>query len=55
MPPPDRADALAAALDRVRDALRGMAFGTITLSIQDGVVVQIDRTEKLRLDRPRGR
>ncbi len=38
-------------LERIREALRGLAFGTITVTVQDGVVVQIDRTEKLRLDR----
>ena len=37
------------ALDRIQTALRGLRFGTVTLVIQDGVVVQIERTEKLRL------
>jgi hypothetical protein len=36
-------------LDRVDDALRGLRFGTVTLIVQDGVVVQVDRTERLRL------
>jgi hypothetical protein len=36
-------------LDRVRDALRDLRFGTVTIVVQDGVVVQIDRTEKHRL------
>ena len=40
-------------LDRVRSALRDLEFGTITITVQDGVVVQIDRTEKHRLTRPR--
>jgi hypothetical protein len=40
-----------AALERVRDALRGLRFGQITLVIHDGLVVQIERTEKLRMDR----
>jgi hypothetical protein len=48
-------DAVEAALEQIRTALRGIAYGTITIAIQDGVVVQIDRTEKLRLDRSRGR
>ena len=51
LPPP----AVEVVLERVRDALRGLAFGTITVTVQDGVVVQIDRTEKIRLDRSRGR
>jgi hypothetical protein len=36
-------------LERVRDALRDLRFGTVTIVVQDGVVVQIDRTEKHRL------
>ncbi len=36
-------------LSHVRDALRGLRFGTVTLIVQDGVVVQIDRTEKRRI------
>jgi hypothetical protein len=38
-------------LRHVCDALRGLKFGTVTLIVQDGVVVQIDRTEKRRLAR----
>ena len=41
----------ALALERVREALRGLRFGQITLVVQDGVVVQIERTEKLRISR----
>jgi hypothetical protein len=37
------------ALDRIRDALRGLRFGEVTVIVQDGVVVQVERTEKLRL------
>lgn len=44
-------DRLAEALDRIQAALRGMRFGTITLIVQDGVVVQVERTEKIRLGR----
>lgn len=32
-------------------ALEGLKFGVLTVVIQDGVVVQIDRTEKRRLVR----
>ena len=39
------------ALDRIGDALRGLRFGAVTVIVQDGVVVQVDRTEKLRLVR----
>lgn len=38
------------ALRRLRDAIRGVKFGTVTVIVQDGVVVQIDRTEKMRMD-----
>ena len=37
------------ALERIRDALRGLRFGTVSVIVQDGVVVQVERTEKLRL------
>jgi hypothetical protein len=38
-------------LERVSDALRGLQYGVVTVVVQDGVVVQIDRTEKLRITR----
>lgn len=38
-------------LDRIHAALRGLRFGTVTAVVQDGVVVQVERTEKIRLDR----
>ena len=39
----------AQALDRIEDALRGLRYGEVTVIVQDGVVVQVERTEKLRL------
>lgn len=36
-------------LQQIRDALRGLRFGNVNVVVQDGVVVQIDRTEKRRL------
>jgi hypothetical protein len=33
-------------------SLRGLRFGSVNIIVQDGVVIQIDRTEKQRL-RPR--
>jgi hypothetical protein len=52
--PTSRADSDASehdeTLDRVQAALRGLRFGTVTVVIQDGVVVQIERMEKIRLD-----
>jgi hypothetical protein len=38
----------------ILEALRDLQFGSITLIVQDGVVVQIDRTEKRRFTSPRG-
>lgn len=40
------------ALVRIQTALRGLRFGTVTAVVQDGVVVQVERTEKIRLERP---
>jgi hypothetical protein len=37
------------ALEQIRDALRGLRYGQVTIIVQDGVVVQIDRTERKRL------
>lgn len=36
---------------QVREALRIIRFGTVTLVIQDGRVIQIDKSEKIRLNR----
>jgi hypothetical protein len=40
-----------AAWQPIRDALRGLQFGYVNIIVQDGVIVQIDRTEKRRLQR----
>ena len=39
------------ALDRIQTALRGLKFGTVTAVVQDGIVVQVDRTEKIRIEK----
>jgi hypothetical protein len=39
------------ALDRIRTALRGLRYGTVTVVVQDGIVIQVERTEKIRLER----
>jgi hypothetical protein len=33
----------------VQDALRGLKYGQVTLIVQDGHVVQVDRLERKRL------
>ena len=40
------------AIESIIDALRGLRFGSVVVTVQDGVVVQIDRTEKRRLTVP---
>ncbi len=42
------------ALERIQTALHGLRYGTVTAVVQDGIVVQVDRTEKFRIDRTRG-
>jgi len=49
-PPSERS--LRWALQNVEEALRGLAFGTVTLVVQDGIVVQVERTERHRFQRP---
>lgn len=34
---------------RVRDSLRSIRFGTVLILVQDGMVVQIETAEKIRL------
>ena len=36
-------------LAHMREALRGMQFGKLTVVVQDGIIVQIERTDKVRL------
>jgi hypothetical protein len=40
-------------LDRISEAVRGLRFGSVEIIVQDGRVVQIERTEKFRLDEAR--
>ena len=37
------------AMQLVQEALQGLKFGVVTITVQDGKVVQVDRTEKRRL------
>ena len=45
----ERASEIEDALNQIRDSLRGLQFGSVNIIVQDGVVIQIDRTEKRRL------
>ncbi len=40
-----------AVLAQISDSIRGIRYGQVTVIVQDGVVVQIDRLEKQRLVR----
>lgn len=40
---------IAQSIDKVRSVLEGLRFGSITLTVHDARVVQIDVTEKTRL------
>lgn len=46
---PDRVSAAEEAFTQIRDSLRGLRFGSVNIIVQDGVIIQIDRTEKRRL------
>lgn len=37
------------ALDEIRASLKNLRYGSVTVVVQDGVIIQIDRTEKHRL------
>ncbi len=34
---------------QIQDALRELRYGSVNIIVQDGVIVQVDRTEKRRL------
>ncbi len=42
-------------LQQIRESLRGLRFGVVNIVVQDGVIVQIDRTEKRRIRRDSAR
>lgn len=46
---PPRRGERSEALDFIAEALKGLQFGQLTVLVQDGVVIQIERTEKHRL------
>lgn len=49
IPVGERASEIEDALNQIRESLRGLQFGSVNILVQDGVVIQIDRTEKRRL------
>ena len=38
-------------METIRRAIRGLQFGQVVVIVQDGVVVQVDRTERKRIQR----
>ncbi|WP_425484647.1 YezD family protein [Kroppenstedtia pulmonis] len=44
-----RLDTLEEITDRIREMLSTMQFGSITLVVQNGKVIQLEKNEKLRL------
>ena len=46
----EKDDKLSDELERsIRDVLKEIRYGTLTLVVQDGKVIQIDKNEKIRL------
>jgi hypothetical protein len=35
----------------VREALSTISFGTVSLVVQDGKIIQVDKSEKIRINR----
>lgn len=36
-------------MERIIEAVKGLRYGTVTITVQDSVAIQIERTEKIRL------
>ena len=36
-------------LAHIRSLLRGLRFGSVNIIVQDGIIIQVERTEKRRL------
>jgi hypothetical protein len=47
-PPARERRPIDAALEHIRQALVGLQFGEVLIVVQDGVVVQVERTERKR-------
>jgi hypothetical protein len=48
----ERAMNLAAVTRKVEQALRGLQYGTVQMTVHDGEVVRIERIERIRLHEP---
>jgi hypothetical protein len=38
-------------LNKIKEAIENVRFGSVTIIVQDGKVIQIEKHEKIRLDR----
>jgi len=45
-------DSVPAWLKLIREQVASLKFGTVQITVHEGKVVQLERVEKLRLDRP---
>lgn len=39
-------------LDRILEQVNGLQYGSVNITVHDGRIVQIDRTERTRYDQP---
>lgn len=39
-------------LERITDQVNGLQYGSVNITVHDGRIVQIDRTERTRYDQP---
>ena len=46
--PPSRGEHDAKTLAMILETIRGLRFGVVTIFVHDGVVMQVDRTERFR-------
>lgn len=44
-----KADNIDASLTKVKEMIKDIRYGNVILIIQDGKIIQIDKTEKVRL------
>ncbi len=47
-----RENSPAKAIEHIQQALEGLAFGTVEITVHHGRIVQIERREKLRISEP---
>ena len=50
-PGASREESTEQAVQHIRHALRGLQFGEVSVIVQDGVVIQVERTERKRFRR----